>query len=139
MPAKNLTIKSDVFSFGLMLHQYLTGVLPGYDDKFDYPWGQVLDGRELVVKESIFPDELRFMISEMLSKDFEKRPSISLIRDQLKNIRLGISIKSEDDKKTSSPKPVSGGFKLKPMKGFKKMKTEPKVSPSIKIKPMKKK
>lgn len=68
-----LTCKMDVFSLGLLFHQYLTGKLPYFNHaEYDYAHEAVLDGNELVVNEAI-PERLRNVIKYMLKSDPDQR------------------------------------------------------------------
>lgn len=68
-----LTCKMDVFSLGLLFHQYLTGELPYFDrSQYDYAHEAVLDGGELIVKNDI-PGRLRNMLQYMLKVNPDER------------------------------------------------------------------
>ena len=71
-----ITCKSDVFSLGLLFHQYLAGHLPYFDpEEYDYAHEAVLDDKELFVSFRL-PDELRSILAGMLEADPEKRISM---------------------------------------------------------------
>ena len=71
-----LTCKMDVFSTGLLFHQYLTGELPYFDhSQYDYAHEAVLDDQVLVVSTSL-PKWIREIIQSMLEGDQEKRISM---------------------------------------------------------------
>lgn len=68
-----LTCKMDVFSLGLLFHQYLTGSLPNFDrNEYDYAHEAVLDGKILGVSKDI-PERLRNMIVYMLRVSPDER------------------------------------------------------------------
>lgn len=70
-----LTCQMDIFSLGIILHQYLTGEKPQYNNKkYDYIYEAVLDKAKIEVDEAL-PEEIRAMIQKMLSLDPNMRPS----------------------------------------------------------------
>lgn len=72
----SLTTKMDVFSLGILFHQYLTGYVPWYDNtKYDYLHESVLDGNCAPVSDSV-PVEWRTVMERMLLRDPEKRCSM---------------------------------------------------------------
>ena len=72
--AMPLTCKMDIFSLGILFHQYLIGTLPSYSDKFYYPGEAVANGEILQVSEYI-SEPYRALVQNMLEADPEKRPS----------------------------------------------------------------
>jgi len=139
MPASNLTIKSDIFSFGLMIHQYLTGRLPLYDkERFSYAWEAVLAGEPLGISSTIINSTaIDTMLQQMLSRDFLVRPDVTHVREVLKRIRLspdGITFgrPKEEEKDVTAPP------KLKPMKGSSTSEPKKRIIERPKFKPMKK-
>ena len=69
-----LTCKMDVFSLGVLFHQYMTGDVPGHSENFYYPGEAVANGEILKVSETI-PEFYRNLIQSMLEFDPAKRPS----------------------------------------------------------------
>lgn len=71
-----ITNKIDVFSLGLLMHEYYTGKLPYFDkDKYNYPFEAVLDDQLLEVSLDI-PYVVRKHIEAMLSKHPSNRPKL---------------------------------------------------------------
>lgn len=80
----DLTCKIDVFSLGLLFHQYLTGKMPEYDiSKYDYAFEAVLDGQALCCSKEL-PLPLQSVITGMLERDPEKRPHMEDVYDFFK-------------------------------------------------------
>lgn len=73
-PGEPITCKADVFSAGLMIHEYMTGVLPEYDAEFDYAAEALLNDGTLTLDENI-ESGIRSLIEGMLQTDPEKRIS----------------------------------------------------------------
>ena len=74
-----LTEKLDIFSLGILIHQYWTGELPVFDkEKYTYIHEAVLDGSPVVLSSKL-PPEVREPIRKMLSRNPEQRPSAAEI------------------------------------------------------------
>lgn len=94
-----LTTKSDIFSLGLIFHQYLTGEFPEAVSlserlqrrkergKAIYSWTVLNDGGGLKVSPKITNRVYTSLIEEMLNKDPEKRPTANDIWKTLKGIK----------------------------------------------------
>lgn len=95
-----LTCKMDVFSLGLLFHQYLTGELPYFDhDEYDYAHEAVLDGNELRIKEGV-PDRIKNILIYMLKANPDERTDIMSVFNV-----LGTYLPNE----TTYTPPVNGG------------------------------
>lgn len=71
-----LTSKMDVFSLGILFHQYLTGYVPWYDAReYDYLHEAILEGNKAEISEKV-PADWRPVIEHMLIGDPDKRCSI---------------------------------------------------------------
>lgn len=77
-----LNCKMDVFSMGLLMHQYLTGDMPYYDEWYSFPHEAVLDGRSLQLDPSL-PRELRGILTGMLRADPEERSTMEEVYQDL--------------------------------------------------------
>ncbi len=64
--------QSDIFSAGLIFHQYFCGELPTISDEYDYIYEAVLDDAEVVLNNSI-PPRMQCIISMMLKKEPSER------------------------------------------------------------------
>lgn len=83
--------KVDIFSLGLVFHEFMCGKLPDYDtNEYDYPYEAALDKGKLIPDESIQPIELREVIATMLDSDPANRPSARELFDKLSDMS-GIS------------------------------------------------
>ncbi len=84
-----MTCKADVFSMGLLFHQYLTGDLPWYDrDHFEYAYEAVLEGGMLKLSPHLdeIDPRLKSLIRGMLLRDPESRTSSEYVYEQLREI-----------------------------------------------------
>ena len=63
-----INCRADVFSAGLIFHQYLCGELPKVSGEYDYIYEAVLDNAEVVIHDSI-PPRMQHIIELMLKKD----------------------------------------------------------------------
>ena len=72
-----LTSGLDVFSLGILFHQYLTGSFPGYDSsEYSYLHEAVLDGKPAEISDEIRDPALRTMLQKMLEADPAERCSM---------------------------------------------------------------
>ncbi len=70
-----LTCKMDVFALGVLFHQYFTGELPRFDsEQSDYSGEACAKGDILTVSDAL-PLDLRELLSAMLCREAELRPS----------------------------------------------------------------
>lgn len=70
-----LTCKMDIFSLGVLFHQYFSGVLPGFDHReCSYPGEAVAKGLPLTVFGTI-PTDVAELIGRMLLADPDGRPT----------------------------------------------------------------
>lgn len=111
-----LTKKIDVFALGVLFHQYFCGRLPGFDTgKYDYTFEAVLDDYPIVIDSSI-PPYMSQIISKMLCKNPEERPSIEYVFEYLtgKKVDTVSPIKTEEPVVPKKPEPApvnsGGGF-----------------------------
>lgn len=76
--------KSDIFSLGLLFHEYYCGVLPYYDEnEYEYPYEAALDGGLLKPDRDMMPEGIANLIALMLDADPTKRPSAEEIISEL--------------------------------------------------------
>ena len=106
--SKYITTKSDIFTMGLVLHEYLAGEKPQPDalpsalqklknaGKFIYPW-QILLTRDkgkppcqLVISGKIKEPAYVALISDMLALEPEQRPTAAEVMSRLNNRKLQI-------------------------------------------------
>ncbi|PYC78430.1 serine/threonine protein kinase [Streptomyces tateyamensis] len=81
---RELTCAVDIFALGLMIHQYLTGGLPGYLDRYSSPADALNAGAELVL-DSRLTDQMRGLLRGMLAADPRARPRVGTVLTALKD------------------------------------------------------
>lgn len=92
-----LSCKMDVFSLGILFHQYLTGKMPGFDEKkYDYACEVVLDEQQLKI-DTKMPIHLQEMLQGMLTCDPERRFSMARVYDMLTAVEKGLIKKTPED------------------------------------------
>ena len=102
-----LTTKVDVFSLGLLFHQYWTGELPWFDEnEYDYAFAAAMNGPGLKISPHI-PSELAALLSKMLAAQPEDRPDMNEVLRTLKQITGDVE---EHGSETSGREPKSRGF-----------------------------
>lgn len=107
-----ITHKADVFSLGLLFHQYYTGHLPAFDtSKYAYAFEAVLDEQELVIDSGI-PPVIAGEISKMLNKHPARRPNLSEVFSAISGKPVVIEKPHEPDtppqpKPEDKPTPVT--------------------------------
>lgn len=102
-----LTCKMDVFSMGLLMHEYLTGQLPGYDSQFDAAHEAVLNGHPLRLDPTL-PPKVRKILEGMLQCDPDCRSTSEEVYQALGMFFGGVS---EDPKPPVDPAPPAGSSK----------------------------
>ena len=79
-----LSCKIDVFSLGVLFHQYMTGKQPIYDtSNYDYVTEAILEESPVAIDSSI-PHEFAVIISKMLIKNPQDRISLQEVYDSIK-------------------------------------------------------
>ena len=76
----SLTCKMDVFSSGLLFHQYLTGSMPAfhYTESCRYAGEAVLEGQRLAINQTI-DVSVRSLLEGMLQKEPQNRPDMKTV------------------------------------------------------------
>lgn len=84
-----ITHKSDIFSLGILFHQYFTGELPGFDDsQYDSAAEAVLEGESLRIGNTM-DKRINDIIQKMLSVKPEDRLELSTVYEILRRIYFG--------------------------------------------------
>ncbi len=101
--------KADIFSLGLVFHEYWTGKLPYYNEsEYEYPYEASLDGGEIKVDTAKIPAEIADIIVTMLDADPAKRPSaeeIIVMFNRMDASSFGGGGSKEHDVATPPPPP----------------------------------
>ncbi len=132
--------KADIFSLGLVFHEYYCGNLPAYnEEEYYYPFEAVLDGQELKLSGKMLPDKIESLIKSMLDVDPKKRPSAEEVIIKLNELipsfamtvgddpmgdRVRYEMRTEYigaavDRRTGSIKPSGSSSKLRMSSSFK--------------------
>ncbi|MDE6577453.1 MAG: protein kinase [Muribaculaceae bacterium] len=82
-----LTLKSDIFTLGVIFTEYFTGAKPQFKESLSI-WEGIRDGHKPTFIKSL-PFPIERLILSMLSLEPDKRPSIKLIQQKLRDIRAG--------------------------------------------------
>ena len=126
---KDMTTAADIFSLGIILHEYCSGERPRVkyteEKKINYLGDAVNLGMKIEINEEIIGENLSKIISEMLSKDYRKRPSAGDVFKEIKSSHIEIHqvklpIKSE--KKATKSASYFGTTSSVPSSGSKKSK-----------------
>ena len=105
-----LTCKMDVFSLGLLIHEYLTGELPYFDQQaYETASEAVLNGEELEISSEL-PAKYAVMIRQMLHIDPDQRWSMEQVFAQLTT--------QEPQKKEEKKPPVKKKTEFDPARAF---------------------
>lgn len=84
---KTLTLKSDIFTLGIILCEYFTGSKPIVDDKYKTTWNSIIHGKVPKYAKTV-PDYIEDLLARMLQKDANKRPTIDEVFNVLKNRKI---------------------------------------------------
>ena len=97
IPGSALTCASDIYTLGLLFCEYLTGKRPEFDvEKHRYAYMASTSGETLIVpNHKNVSEQMRNIISNMLSRDFSARPTISDIVNWLKTPETHIEMREE--------------------------------------------
>ena len=102
-----LSTKVDVFSLGLLFHQYWTGELPWFDEnEYDYAFDAAMNGPGLEISPHI-PQELASLLSKMFAAQPKDRPDMNEVLRTLKQITGDVG---EHESETEGKEPKSRGF-----------------------------
>lgn len=93
---KTLTLKSDIFTLGIILCEYFTGHKPIVEEKYKTVWNSVNNGILPRFAKEI-PNNINNLLTLMLKKEAVDRPTI----DEVFNVLKGTDI-------TSTPTPTGG-------------------------------
>lgn len=88
--------KIDVFALGIIFHQLWTGKLPQTDNDYNYIFEAVLDDCAIRLSNAI-PDVHRDLITKMLSKLPNDRPSAMEVLKSFRNSDSNVAIEEETD------------------------------------------
>ena len=93
----SISVKSDIFSLGILFCHYITGAAPDFDtEKYTYLYAAVLDETDICIKADI-PENLKSLLLRMLSKDPENRPTIEEVFQNLTLNKPTLGFVSETD------------------------------------------
>lgn len=91
-----LTCKTDVFSAGILIHEYLSGKLPGYSEEYDYPAEALLNDDQLIIDRGL-PQPARKIIEQMLKSNPAERISSEEAWRQFSNLIFPPEEKTEEE------------------------------------------
>lgn len=91
-----LTCKSDIFTLGIIFHEYFAGVRPSFDTKYNSVCSAVSNGGLLNLSSKIPSSDIKKLIASMLVLDAEKRPSIDEVFKTLRSAKLEVALTPTD-------------------------------------------
>ena len=89
----DLTVKADIFSLGVLMHEYCTGVRPRVKNMASgdiYLGDAVNANKELVINEDVLGLNLTNIIKKTLVKDYHQRPSATEILSELNSAHIDL-------------------------------------------------
>ena len=115
---EDLTTQADVFSLGIIFHEYCTGKRPfvsGAKPNEIYYLGDAINNdEEIILQDNVLGDHLTKIISKMLSKNITDRPSVEDVLNDLNSAEISIKqmkkeIKSKDSKSSHGIPNINDG------------------------------
>ncbi len=107
IPGNTLTLKSDIFTLGIILSEYFTGKKPVLPSGFGSTWGCVVEGKNFSFAKRM-SDRLDSLIRAMLSNKASDRPSIDEVFKTLQTLKESDPITTPPPPPTKIPvKPIS--------------------------------
>lgn len=85
-----LTCKSDIFTLGIIFHEYFAGEKPSFDAKYGSIYSAVANGGSIHISSTIPSDDIKRLIVSMLSINAEDRPDIDEVFKTLRAARKPI-------------------------------------------------
>ena len=82
---KTLTVKSDIFTLGIIFCEYFTGKKPKLTNDYKTTWNCIKNGKSFNLAKPI-PHSVAVLIGKMLQKKAKDRPTINEVFDKLKVI-----------------------------------------------------
>lgn len=101
-----LTCKMDIFALGVLFHQYFTGELPGFNTEESTYSGEAAAKGEVLVVSSKLPNDIRELLTKMLNKDPEKRPTAMDVFNSLRGILVANGSGSSGNENTVTKGPI---------------------------------
>ena len=96
-----LSCKMDIFSLGVLFHQYFTGALPGFDrEQCNYAGEAVAKGLPLIISQHL-PGDLARLLENMLKPNPADRPDAQAVYQVLSAIQA-----TQADSPTHHPEPT---------------------------------
>lgn len=90
-----ITHKSDIFSLGILFHQYFTGELPGFNQSdYDCLAEAVLEGETPVIGNTA-DSRINNIIQKMLSVSPDERPELRDVYENMRKIYFGESVNED--------------------------------------------
>ena len=84
---ETLTCKSDIFTLGIILHEYFSGEKPIFNSRYGSLCSAVINHASVSVSSKIKSDSIRQMIKRMIQLDPDARPTIGEVFGILKNAK----------------------------------------------------
>ena len=100
-----LTCKMDIFALGVLFHQYFTGELPGFNTEESTYSGEAAAKGEVLAVSDKLSDDIRELLTRMLSNDPKQRPTALEAFNSLRGIAVDTDSSSRENRH-EEPTPV---------------------------------
>lgn len=125
---EHLTTRVDLFALGLMTHEYITGDLPSFPDRFDCPAHAVNSGVKLRVNDRLTP-KMRELIQNLVARSPGRRPTVPAVIQSLQH-DPDICVMASKDRPRASTPPAGSVPPSTPPKRSRVKKADPPVTAS---------
>ncbi|MGH3852117.1 MAG: protein kinase domain-containing protein [Pseudonocardiaceae bacterium] len=112
---ERLTTAADMFAFGLLMHRYLTGSLPHYDQRYGSP-AEAVNARAMIHLDPRLHKRVARTVRALLSYDLDNRPTMENLLKLLDDKSV-LTLDTTEHVASTTPASGSGRVRINPSNG----------------------